>query len=139
MNDIRVELGIPSQSPFSLENAENEIYVSINPCSQSIPSSNNPASISEWYGYCHTCTCLPTQTPTPTPTPTPDLYYYYDATQTDCFSTSGSYIIRSLNLVFDTFVCCDDNNKYEISGLSSGTTYVATIVSESSNCNSLIC
>lgn len=60
MNDIRAELGIPSQSPFSLNDAEDGIYVTLNPCSPSLPSSTNPASMSEWYGYDHNyvcCTC----------------------------------------------------------------------------------
>ena len=71
MNDIRVELGISSQSPFSLDTAENGGYVTINVCSPSRPSSGNPAAMSEWYGYNHTATCTPTPTPTPVPTNTP--------------------------------------------------------------------
>lgn len=54
MNQIRVELGIPSQAPFSLDTAENEGYVALNQCSPSRPLSTNPAKISEWYGYNHT-------------------------------------------------------------------------------------
>lgn len=54
MNQIRVELGIPSQAPFSLDTAENGGYVAINQCSNSQPSPSNPAKISEWYGYNHT-------------------------------------------------------------------------------------
>ena len=74
MNAIRIELGIPTQSPFSLDTAENGGYVTINVCSPSRPSSGNPAAMSEWYSYNHTATCTPTPTPTPpppTPTPTP--------------------------------------------------------------------
>lgn len=54
MNQIRVELGIPGQAPFSLDTAENEGYVALNRCSPFMPSSGNPAKISEWYGYNHT-------------------------------------------------------------------------------------
>ena len=57
MNQIRVELGIPSQAPFSLDTAENGGYVPINQCSPSRPSFGNPASISEWYSYNHTINC----------------------------------------------------------------------------------
>lgn len=57
MNDIRVELGIPTQSPFSLDTATNGGYVTLNPCSPYLPSSTNPDTISEWYGYCHNCSC----------------------------------------------------------------------------------
>lgn len=60
MNDIRVELGIPSQSPFSLSNAVNGLYVTINTCSPSFPSTTPPYKLSDWYGYDHNyicCTC----------------------------------------------------------------------------------
>lgn len=57
MNQIRTELGIPAQAPFSLDTAENGGYVALNPCSPYQPSSGNPASISEWYGYNHTINC----------------------------------------------------------------------------------
>lgn len=57
MNQIRAELGIPSQAPLSLDTAENGGYVAINQCSSSRPSSANPATISEWYGYNHTINC----------------------------------------------------------------------------------
>ena len=54
MNQIRIELGISTQAPFSLDTAENGGYVSLNQCSPSLPFSGNPAAISEWYGYNHT-------------------------------------------------------------------------------------
>jgi hypothetical protein len=60
MNDIRAELGIPSQSPFSLNDAVNSIYVTINTCSPSYPSTTPPYELSDWYGYDHNyicCTC----------------------------------------------------------------------------------
>ena len=56
MNQIRTELGIPTQSPFSLDTAENGGYVGINQCSPSKPNSGNPAAISEWYSYNHAAT-----------------------------------------------------------------------------------
>lgn len=57
MNDIRVELGVPSQSPFSLSAASVGAYATINICSASRPNSTSPYSISEWYGYNHSATC----------------------------------------------------------------------------------
>jgi len=57
MNQIRTELGIPGQAPFSLDTAENGGYVPINQCSPSKPNPSNPAKISEWYGYNHTAAC----------------------------------------------------------------------------------
>lgn len=55
-NDIRIELGVPSQAPFSLDAAENGTYATIQQCATPRPSSANPASISEWYGYNHSAT-----------------------------------------------------------------------------------
>jgi len=50
-NQIRIELGISSQAPFSIETAENGGYVALNKCAVPQPSSANPASISEWWSY----------------------------------------------------------------------------------------
>lgn len=55
-NDIRIELGIPTQTPFSLEDAENGTYSTINRCGTTWPGGDNPAAISEWYGYNHAAT-----------------------------------------------------------------------------------
>lgn len=52
-NDIRVELGVPSQAPFSLDSASNGTYAAINTNSPSYPSGSNPDSVSEWYSYNH--------------------------------------------------------------------------------------
>lgn len=53
-NDLRVELGIPSQAPFSITSAATNGYVTINTNSPSYPNSSTPHSISEWYSYNHT-------------------------------------------------------------------------------------
>jgi hypothetical protein len=53
-NDIRIELDVPSQSPFGLDEAENGTYATINQCSAQKPSATNPAEVLEWYGYNHT-------------------------------------------------------------------------------------
>jgi hypothetical protein len=50
-NQIRIELGISSQAPFSIETAENGGYVALNKCAVPQPSPTNPASISEWWSY----------------------------------------------------------------------------------------
>lgn len=55
MNDIRIELGVPSQSPFSLNTARQGGYVQINPFSPSIPPSSGPVSLASWYNYCQNC------------------------------------------------------------------------------------
>lgn len=53
MNQIRTELGIPSQTNFRLDTAENGGYVAINQNSTSKPNPSNPAAMSEWYSYNH--------------------------------------------------------------------------------------
>ena len=50
-NQIRIELGISTQAPFSIETAENGGYVALNKCAVPQPSPTNPASISEWWSY----------------------------------------------------------------------------------------
>jgi hypothetical protein len=57
MNDIRVELGFPSQSPFSLYSAETGSYVLLNKCSTYVPNGSTPDSMAEWYSYNHTQQC----------------------------------------------------------------------------------
>ena len=51
MNDIRVELGISSQSPFGVDEARNGTYVALNPCSTYKPPASGQISLSDWYGY----------------------------------------------------------------------------------------
>jgi len=53
MSQINTELSRTSSSQISLDSAENGVYAVINANSTSRPSSNNPAAISEWYGYNH--------------------------------------------------------------------------------------
>jgi hypothetical protein len=48
-NDLRVELGVPSQAPFKLGEAERGTYATINPNSNVVNA--DPARISEFYGY----------------------------------------------------------------------------------------
>jgi len=55
MNDIRVELGVPSQSPFGLDEARSGTYVALNPYSPTSPPSTGQVSLSSWYGYCQNC------------------------------------------------------------------------------------
>ncbi len=57
LQQIRAELGVPSQAPFSLDVASNGGYAAINPCSNNYPVASNPDAISDWFGYCHSCTC----------------------------------------------------------------------------------
>jgi hypothetical protein len=63
-NDLRVELGISSQAPFSITTAATNGYVTINTNSPSYPNSSTPHAISEWYSYNHNAAppCTPGST-----------------------------------------------------------------------------
>ena len=52
-NDLRVELGISTQAPFSITTAATSGYVTINTNSPSYPNASTPHAISEWYNYNH--------------------------------------------------------------------------------------
>ena len=58
MDDIRIELGIPSQSPFGLNEARNGTYVALNTCSTYKPPTSGQVSLASWYGYDHTQPCV---------------------------------------------------------------------------------
>lgn len=57
MSQINQELGRSSNASISLDTAENGGYGAIKECANPRPSANNPATISEWYGYNHSVTC----------------------------------------------------------------------------------
>lgn len=67
-NDLRVELGVSSQAPFSITSASTGIYATINTISPSYPNSATPHQISEWYSYNHSATTTTTSTTTTTTT-----------------------------------------------------------------------
>lgn len=56
MDNIRVELGVPSQAPFDIDDARKGIYVALNPYSPTTPPATGQVSISDWYSYCQSCT-----------------------------------------------------------------------------------
>jgi len=51
MDDIRVELGVPSESPFGINEARLGTYVAINQFSASKPPSSGTVSLASWYSY----------------------------------------------------------------------------------------
>ena len=55
MDDIRIELGVPSQSPFGINEARLGTYVAINQFSPSKPPSAGEVSLASWYSYCQNC------------------------------------------------------------------------------------
>lgn len=58
---IREELNLLNESNFSLNTAEDGLYVTINPCSTFKPSVPNPAELDEWWGYNHLQPCISTE------------------------------------------------------------------------------
>lgn len=52
-NDIRVELNVSTQSPFSITDAVTGVYKTLNPAASPQPDTATPHAISEWYGYDH--------------------------------------------------------------------------------------
>ena len=57
MSQINTELGRAAGNTISLDSAENGSYATINQCSPSRPSADNPAAMSEWRGYNHSFAC----------------------------------------------------------------------------------
>lgn len=56
-SEINTELGRTSTSLIQIDKAENGDYSPINTCGFPRPSSGNPATVSEWYGYDHNAPC----------------------------------------------------------------------------------
>lgn len=79
MNDIRVELGVPTQSPFSLDTARAGGYVTLNVYSPSTPPSTGEIDLTDWYNYCQTC----------------DAYYFATGSTSAiaCGGTANQFII----------------------------------------------
>ena len=55
MDMIRAELGVPSQSNFSLNTARQGGYVTLNTNSPTLPPATGAVSLASWYGYCQNC------------------------------------------------------------------------------------
>lgn len=59
-NNLRIELNVSAQAPFSIKDAATGVYATINTNSPSFPNASAPHSISEWYSYNHTAAPPPT-------------------------------------------------------------------------------
>lgn len=55
-NQIRIELGVGSQSPFNLSSAMSGLYGAIQKCSVPYPAPDDPDGINEWWSYNHNAT-----------------------------------------------------------------------------------
>lgn len=124
MDDIRVELGVPTQSPFSLDAARAGTYVALNTNSPTLPPSTGQVSLSSWYEYCQTC----------------DTYYfsYASTSATACLNNDPIQIISNtipiavgsiLTLpnggnVFSPYYYSDGTNWYYVDGNMSEQTEV---------------
>ncbi len=92
-NDIRVELGVPSQAPFSYGEAAQGAYATINIWSSSKPQAYGPFLLSSWYSYDHNA-------------PSPNLFTFSVIGTTDpiyggflaSWSENGGLAIASYNL-----------------------------------------
>jgi hypothetical protein len=132
MDDIRNELGVPSQSPFGLDEARSGTYRTINSCSTYKPPSSGPISLSDWYGYNQSQSCGPT-------------YDFYLANEYTCFpctlnsysvpvafpsGTAVSYTKYYNDLSFDGFV-------YKLQSTTSyQTAIILTTIQSNASCNS---
>jgi hypothetical protein len=54
MDDIRVELGVPTESPFGINEARLGTYQALNQFSPTLPPSSGQVSLSDWYSYSQT-------------------------------------------------------------------------------------
>jgi hypothetical protein len=131
MDMIRIELGVPAQSPFGLNEARSGTYATINPCSTYKPPSSGQISLTDWYGYDQSQSCGPSY----------DIYY---ANEFSCFpctlqrtdvlvafpAGTGVTFTRYYNdISFDGFV-------YRLTGTASGgPAIILTTTGNSTNCN----
>jgi photosystem II stability/assembly factor-like uncharacterized protein len=96
MDMIRAELGVPSQSPFSLNTARSGGYVPINYFAPSYPPNSGEVSLASWYNYCQNCG-FTTGT------------FYYDATSpiNACGGTPDTTLYWSGTLTYGTILYTD--------------------------------
>lgn len=96
-DDIRIQLGIPSQSPFTLASASLGLYVAINTSSPSKPNASAPHSISEWYGYDHNYVVCYDQS----------LAYDFSSELTACGNIPNSYDSDTATVNYGTVLYVD--------------------------------
>ena len=104
MDNIRVELGVPTQSPFGINEARLGTYVSINQFSPSKPPSAGQVSLADWYSYCQNCGYN-------------SGTFYYDASSaaTACAGTPNTTLYWSGSLAISTILYTDSLGTSEAS------------------------
>lgn len=132
INDIRVELGVPSATNLSMIDLATGAVVAINPWSASKPSASAPYLMSAWYNYNHAATA-------------PNFTGFYVNATTDPvyggYYAYWTYVSGTSLNVTDTYLDCSFNygaswiNLYYWSG--TGTTSVSDSVEGLSGFTSL--
>jgi hypothetical protein len=117
---INTELTRSASATMSIDTAENGGYATINQCSPSRPSSDNPASYSEWRNYNHSFACCNTPAITSVTGATSSSLDVYWVGLSNC---TASHIEYSTNQSSWTSVSAGCTSPRTISGLASGTTY----------------
>jgi hypothetical protein len=104
MDDIRVELGVPTQSPFGLNQARLGTYANINQFSPSKPPSAGQVSLASWYNYCQNCGY------------NSDSFYYSSASAAlACAGTPDTTLYWSGSLALATILYTDSTGTSEAS------------------------
>lgn len=151
-NDIRIELGIPTKSPFSLDDAENGNvgagYPAINKCSSPFPASSNPASLNEWYGYNHTASystigvvdysatsCAVACALTPAGSWT--LYYNTAATAVYTDTSCNTYPSVGYHALLDRSNCYDIGSSGVVNSITACTTTTTTTTTTTAACSGI--
>ena len=122
MDDIRVELGVPTQSPFGLNQARDGTYVALNQNSPTLPPSSGQVSLSDWYSY--------NQNAGPS-------YNYYNVTRYDCFPCAfneSSLVARTTSsLTTNNYYNNGDGYVYLIDSSAAGPSYTIDLDDSAGN------
>ena len=122
MDDIRVELGVPTQSPFGLNQARDGTYVALNQNSPTLPPSSGQVSLSDWYSY--------NQNAGPS-------YNYYNVTRYDCFPCAfneSSLVARTTSsLTTNHYYNNGDGYVYLIDSSAAGPSYTIDLDDSAGN------
>ena len=112
MNDIRVELGVPSQSPFDMNVARQGGYVQLNYFSPTQPPYSGQVSLADWYSYCQSCGYN-----------TISLAYSSVNSAAACVETSYSTYYYSGSLGIGTQLFLDTHGSIQLGYYSDGTNW----------------
>jgi hypothetical protein len=121
MDDIRIELGVPTQSPFSLNTARQGGYVALNFFSPTQPPSSGQVALSDWYSYCQSCGYY-----------TYSLGYDASSSSTACSASQSTFYSNVSPLGIGDTIYVDTSGNAGSSGYySDGTTWYEQNLNES--------